>query len=168
MDKFLDFISINGWTMVMSAANLLILCYILKRILFKKVQVVLDKRQAEVDTIYNTAEKAQSDAEEMRTDYTARLANAKNEASSIVKTATNSAQLKSDNIIQEATTHASNMKTKAEADIEQEKKKALNEIKDEISGMAVDIATKIVSREVNEKDHKALIDDFINNVGDAI
>ena len=56
---------------------------------------------------------------------------------------------------------------KAEAQIEQEKKKAMNELKDEISGIAVDIASKVVEREIDEKDHEALISEFIKGVGEA-
>ena len=59
------------------------------------------------------------------------------------------------------------MLTKAEAEIVQEKKKAINETKDEISGMAVDIASKVVEREISAKDHEKLIEDFIKNVGEA-
>ena len=55
----------------------------------------------------------------------------------------------------------------AEADIAQERKKAVNDLKNEIGGIAVDIAGKVVEREINETDHKALIDEFIRNVGDA-
>ena len=56
---------------------------------------------------------------------------------------------------------------KAEAQIEQEKKKAMNELKDEISGIAVDIASKVVEREIDEKDHEALISEVIMGVGEA-
>ena len=45
--------------------------------------------------------------------------------------------------------------------------KALNDAKDEIGGMAMAIASKVVEREISEADHKALIDSFIENVGDA-
>ena len=54
---------------------------------------------------------------------------------------------------------------RAAADIEQEKKKAINEAKDEIGGLAMDIAGKVVEKEINEADHKKLIDDFISKVG---
>ncbi|MEG2770379.1 MAG: ATP synthase F0 subunit B, partial [Oscillospiraceae bacterium] len=74
----------------------------------------------------------------------------------------------SENILRETNAEVIALKAKAEADIAREKKKAVNEIKNEISGMAVDIAAKIVGREVDEKDHKVMIDEFINNVGDAI
>ena len=59
------------------------------------------------------------------------------------------------------------VKQKAEADIAQERKKAVNEVKDEIGGMAMEIASKVVEREIKEADHKDLIDEFIKNVGEA-
>ncbi|MEG2053724.1 MAG: F0F1 ATP synthase subunit B [Oscillospiraceae bacterium] len=164
----LEFISIDVWRMVTQTANLVILFLLLKKFLFKPVQNILAKRQAEVDTLYNSAETAQDEAEKLRDDYTARLANAKAEANDIVKTATVTAENKSENILRETNAEVIALKAKAEADIAREKKKAVNEIKNEISGMAVDIAAKIVEREVDEKDHKVMIDEFINNVGDAI
>ena len=59
------------------------------------------------------------------------------------------------------------LKEKAEADIVQEKRKAVNELKDEIGGMAMEIAGKVIEREVNEKDHAKLIDDFISQVDET-
>ena len=56
---------------------------------------------------------------------------------------------------------------KAEKEIAQEKKKAVNEVKGEIGGIAMDIAGKVIEREINEKDHEKLIDEFISNVGEA-
>ena len=62
---------------------------------------------------------------------------------------------------------AEKLRTEAEADIAQERKKAVNEVKDEIGGMAMEIAAKVVEREIKEADHQDLIDEFIKNVGEA-
>ena len=59
------------------------------------------------------------------------------------------------------------MKQKAEADIAQQRKKAVNEVKDEIGGIAMEIASKVVEREIRQADHQELIDSFIQNVGEA-
>ena len=67
----------------------------------------------------------------------------------------------------EARAQAAALKQKAEADIAQERKKAVNEVKDEIGGMAMEIASKVVEREIKEADHQDLIDEFIKNVGEA-
>ena len=67
----------------------------------------------------------------------------------------------------EASSQVTAMKEKAEKDIAQEKRKAVNEIKGEIGGMAVEIAGKVIEREISEEDHAKLIDEFIENVGEA-
>ena len=57
---------------------------------------------------------------------------------------------------------------KASADIAQEKKKALNDAKNEISGLALAIAGKVVERELNGADQADLIDRFIDGLGDEV
>ena len=57
---------------------------------------------------------------------------------------------------------------KASADIAMEKKKALNDAKDEISGIAMSIAEKVVGRQLNDADQSELIDQFINELGDGV
>ena len=59
------------------------------------------------------------------------------------------------------------MKKKAADDIQMEKQKAFREAKGELSGIALDIASQILDREVSENDHAAMIEDFIKNVGEA-
>ena len=59
------------------------------------------------------------------------------------------------------------IKQKASVDIEMEKQKAFQEAKGELSGIALDIASQILDREVNSEDHTALIEDFIRNVGES-
>ena len=55
---------------------------------------------------------------------------------------------------------------RAESEIAQERVKAFAEVKKELSGMAVDIAEQMVSRELNVKDQDRLVDEFIRNAGD--
>ena len=56
------------------------------------------------------------------------------------------------------------MLERAEEQVELEKRRAVNEVKDEISEMAIGIATAVIGRDVKEEEHKALIDDFIKNL----
>ena len=85
----------------------------------------------------------------------------------LVQNATRTAQLRSEEIVRQARADAASIKTKADADIAQQRKKAINEVKDEIGGIAMDIASKVVEREIDPKVHQDLIDEFIRNVGDA-
>ena len=58
------------------------------------------------------------------------------------------------------------MLRRAESEIAQERVKAFAEVKKELSGMAVDIAEQMVSRELNATDQDRLVDEFIRNAGD--
>ena len=84
-----------------------------------------------------------------------------------MKSAEKEASAKAEAIVSEAKDEAAGIKQRAEADIAQERKKALNEVKDEIGGLAMDIAGKVVEKEIREEDHKKLIEDFIRGVGEA-
>ena len=92
---------------------------------------------------------------------------AERKANQIVASAQKTAAARSEELLGEARAQAAALKQKAEADIAQERKKAVNEAKDEIGGMAMEIASKVVEREIKEADHKDLIDEFIKNVGEA-
>ena len=65
-----------------------------------------------------------------------------------------------------ANAEAAAILSKAQKDVELEKKRAVNDAKNEISSMALAIAEKVVSRELNGKDQKALVDQFIDELGD--
>lgn len=162
----LDIISINIWQILISMANLLIIFLLLKKFLFKPVQAVFAKREAQVKGIYDEAEKSRSSAAAMRQEYETKMAGAREEADSIVRTAVQSARRESDAIVAEASGKASHLLKKADADIAQAKQQMLQEVRGEISDLAVSIAEKVVEREINEKDHQQFVDEFIRNVGD--
>ena len=163
----LDLVSIVPWEIITQLINLLLLLLLLKHFLFKPVQNILNARQAEIDKSYADAETAQTRAEELRDEYEKRISDAKAEAADIAKAASRKAQAHYDEVVGTAKADAARLREKAEAQIEQEKKKAMNELKDEISGIAVDIASKVVEREIDEKDHEELISEFIKGVGEA-
>ena len=95
------------------------------------------------------------------------FANARSEADQLVKKAVDTANKRGESIVQEARDEATHLKQKAESDIEQERRKAYSELMGEISGMAADIAGKMVEREINASDHRELVEEFIRNAGDA-
>lgn len=162
----LEIISVNLWQILISLANLLILFLILKRFLFKPVQNMLAARQQQVDKLYGDAQQDRTAASDMKQEYEARLATAREEADSLVRTAVTTAQRKGDAILAEANTQASRMKQKAEEEITMERKQMLMDVREEISDIAVGIASKVVEREVRKADHESFVDEFIRNVGE--
>lgn len=161
-----QFVSLAPWTLIGQILNLLILVALMKKFLFKPVRSILDRRQQEIDGIYAAADADRSSAAEMKEAYGRRMSSARAEADRLVRAAVDEAGRKSDEIVDGAQRQAANLKRKAEAEIAQERLKAYAELKRDISGMAVDIAEKMVSREINGADQAALVDEFIQNAGD--
>ena len=164
----LDFLTIDKGTIIGTLCNTLILFLILRHFLFGRVNKVLENRQKLIETTYEDADKAKENALALETDYTQKLITAKEESAEIVKNAAKKAQVRSDEIVFAAKNEASNLMDKANSDIEHEKKRAINQIKDEISDIAMAVASKVVEKEIKAEDNDRLIDDFIANIGEKI
>ncbi len=164
MNEALELISVNFWHIIVAIANLLILTLIVRKFLFKPVQKILAERQAEVDNLYQQAEESAASAENDKQMYHEKLEKAEHEVEEIIKSATVRAERLGDEIVAEANAKADAAIKKADADIAQSKKKAINEIKNDIAGISVSIAEKVVEREINEKDHNDIIESFIDQL----
>ena len=167
MDLYQALITLDGWTFLAQICNLMIQLVICKKLLLNPVKKVIAERKAKADSQIADAEKLRTEAEAMKAEYEQNLQNARAEANEIVANAQKTATARGEEIVGEARAQAAALKQKAEADIAQERKKAVNEVKDEIGGMAMEIASKVVEREIKEADHQDLIDEFIKNVGEA-
>ena len=167
MELYQALITLDGWTFLAQICNLMVQLVIFKKFLLKPIKQVIADRKAKADSEIADAQKLRTEAEAMKAEYEQNLQNARTEANQIVATAQKTATARSEEIVGEARAQAAALKQKAEADIAQERKKAVNEVKDEIGGIAMEIASKVVEREISEKDHKDLIDEFIKNVGEA-
>ena len=167
MELYQALITLDGWTFLAQICNLMIQLLIFKKFLLKPIKQVIADRKAKADSEIADAQKLRTEAEAMKAEYEQNLQNARTEANQIVATAQKTATARSEEIVGEARAQAAALKQKAEADIAQERKKAVNEVKDEIGGIAMEIASKVVEREIREEDHRDLIDEFIKNVGEA-
>ena len=160
----LDVISVNIWAIVASLANLLILTLIVKRFLFKPVKKIVDARRAAIDNDYAQAQAARDQAEESRQNYEAAMAAAKQTSDQIIADATRTAEYRSNEIVAEARQKATDIRRQAEADAVLERKKAEDEMKREIADVSTQLTGKLLKREINEEDHRALIDDFLKDL----
>ena len=165
LDKFESFVGVNFWTMIFAWVNLLILYIAFKKFLFKPLKKMIDSRQQEIDDMYTDAETARESAGELKAEYEEKMSRATEESEEILKAAHRRAQLKEEEILKEANAEASRVLERAEEQIELEKKRALNDVKDQVSSMAIGIASAVIERDVSEDEHRELIDDFINNIG---
>ena len=119
---FQSFVTIGWWELCVTICNLLITFLIVKKFLFGPINKMLEARENEVRELYATAEADRTAAETMKRDYTASIANAKDEAAQITANATKRATARSEEILADANRQASDMVRKAEESIELEKK----------------------------------------------
>ena len=164
MNEYLELISLNVWHIVATIANLLILTLIVKKFLFKPVQKIMAERKAQVDNLYREAEESIDSAEKSKAEYEKKLEAADETVEGIIRDASKRAEAAREEIIADANRKARETAEKAEREIAQEKKKAINELKNEISSISVEIAENVVGREIDENDHRELIDSFIEKL----
>ena len=161
------FVGANWFTMLAAWCNLLILYLFLKKLLFKPLKNMIDSRQKEIDDMYADAEGSKAEAAELKVEYEQKLENANNESEEILKNAMRRAKLREEEILREANDTAARTVERAYEQVELEKKRAINEVKNEVSEMAIGIASAVIERDVNGEEHNDLIDSFIENMGDG-
>ncbi len=166
MGQFEAIIGVNPWTALFVLLNTLTIFFVGKKYLFGPVSKMIEDRQKEIDDQYAAADEAKANALALEADYTQKLSVAAETSERIVKEAVARGQAREEEIVQNAKKEASAILDKANADIAQEKKKALNDAKDEISEIAMVIATKVVARQLTGDDQTAMIDSFIDGLGE--
>ena len=168
MGYFQDFIGVDLWTALFVLLNTLAVIFVGTKFLFKPVMNMIQQRQQEIDDMYANADAAEKSAKALESEYNEKLAAAKDTSERIIKEAVARGHGREEEIIRQANREAAAIIDKASADIALEKKKAINEAKDEISVIAMAIAGKVVGRSLTDTDQAKLVDSFIEELGDGV
>ena len=155
------------WELVIQIINTIVLFWVLKRILFKPVLSIIDARENAIKSDIATGEQAKSEGLALKAEYEQKLAAVKNEGQEIIKQATLRAEQKSEEIISTAKEEAISLKERANKDIAQEKQKVMNELKNDISSIAILAASKVIEKDIDQAKHEEMINKFIEEVGEA-
>ena len=164
---FEELLGVNPWTAAFTLLNTVALFLVMKKFLFKPVLKIIDDRQQEIDQMYSDAGQASENAKVMEAEYRQKLEEAAQTGERLVKEATARGQARQEEILRQANQEADAIRAKAMADIAREKKKALNDAKNELADLAVDIAGKVVGHSLTENDQSILVDQFIAELGDS-
>ncbi len=165
MGYFEEFIGVDLWTALFTLLNTLTVIFVGKKFLFKPVMKMIQDRQKEIDDLYSDANAAKSQANALESEYRQKLSTAQATSEKMLQEASARAQAHEEDILRQANAEAAAMKERANAEIALEKKKAINDAKNEISDLALTIAGKVVERELSRQDQADLIDRFINEIG---
>jgi len=168
MDLYQSLVSVNPITLIAAICNLFIQLFVFKKFFWNKIVAVIDARREAADKEIKDAEEAKAEALAIKNTYEQNMLEARDQADRILLSAQKSATTRSEEIISQAQQQAAQIKAKASADIAQEKKKAFNDAKNEISVIALAIAGKVVGRELDTEDQRNLVDSFIEELGDNV
>ena len=165
MEGFQSFIGVDFWTALFTLLNFLAVFFVGKHFLWGPVTKMIQDRQKEIDDMYSEADTVRTNAQAMEAEYRQKLQEAQSTGDRIVREAVARGQAREEEILRQASREAGAMMDKAAADIAMEKKKAINEAKDEIAGIAMEIAGKVVGRQLTDADQAQLVDQFIDELG---
>ena len=165
MDLYQSLVTVNPVTLIAQICNLFITLAVVKIFFLDKIKAILDQRREAADKEITDAQAAKAEALVIKETYEKNMLEAKAQASTILERAQKTAVTRGEEIIRQANEEAVAIRSKASADIAQEKKKAINEIKDQIADIVIMASEKVCEKEISAKDNEAIINKFIAEVG---
>lgn len=154
-----------GPTFIWTAVNLLILYFVMKRILFKPVTRFMDSRTKSIRDAIEEADKNKAESMELKKEYESLLGNARNEADRILEAARVNAGREYEEIMRTARKDAGDILMGAREEIEYEKARALDSVKNKVAELALLAASKVIEENMDNEANRVIVSKFINEAG---
>ena len=152
---------------ILIAGSFLLLIFLVKKYAWGNITSILDARAEKITNDIDEAEAARQKAEELASKREEELAGSRKEAASIVENAKETAEKNKSQILSEATQEAVRLKEKAQQEIAQNKEEALNSIKGDVADLTVNLASKLLSQQLDAEGQRRLIDRYLDELGEA-
>ncbi|CAM1659032.1 ATP synthase subunit b [Streptococcus oralis] len=152
---------------ILIAGSFLLLIFLVKKYAWGNIISVLDERAEKISSDIDGAEEARKKAEELASKREAELAGSRTEAKTIIENAKETAEKSKADILADAKVEAGRLKEKANQEIAQNKAEALQSVKGEVADLTISLAGKIISKNLDSHAHKELIDQYIDQLGEA-
>ncbi len=165
MGEALGALGLNVKIIIIQAIGFLILLWLLKKFLFGRIQDIMGRRREEIVESYEKNERTSQELEELKKSYETMVANIEDEARQKMEQAIKEAQKLGQEILAKTRQEADEMRERAFYDINQEKKKALTEIRNEVINLSMQLTTKMIQKSMDQKTAEKLVDDFIVEFG---
>jgi len=162
----LDSLGVNFKAIIIQAVGFLILLFILKKYLFGKISAVIKERTEGIKSTYTKVERDMAEAERLKSEYQRKISEAEIEAARRIQDAVVEGERISGGIIQRAKEEVELMRVKVQESIDQERKKALAEIRNQVVTLSILASSKIIQQSISPKTAEKLVDDFIEEMGE--
>lgn len=160
-------VSIDAREMIATLINFLIFFFVVKHFFYAKIKAVIAKRQDGVDAEIKSATEKNATAGKLKADYEGLIADIKSREREIIRGANTEGEVQRHEILDKAHGEAKVIMDKAMSEIEYEKRKAMNDVKSNIVDLSLFAAEKIIHKSLDQKQHEAMILDFIDKAGEA-
>ena len=152
---------------ILVAGSFLLLIVLIKKFAWDNITRTFEQRAKKISDDIDGAESARQKAEDLAQKRETELAGSRQEATTIIETAKETAEKNKAGILADAADEAGRLKEKANQEIAQTKAEAMNSIKGDVADLTVNLASKILGQKLDQEAHKELIDRYIDKLGDA-
>ncbi len=149
---------------IWSILAFLLLFVLLSRFVFPSIVKILEEREKRIDESLRKAEETREEAERLMTEYKKQLEEAKREAQAIVEQGRKLGESAKEEMIRKAQEEAQKIVEKAQAEIIREKEKAFKELQQKTGDLALDIASRLLAKNITSEDNKRLIEETLKQV----
>ncbi|GER66381.1 ATP synthase subunit b [Weizmannia acidilactici] len=157
---------LNTGDIVFQLVMFIILMLLLKRYAWKPLMGIMQKREEHIAKEIELAEKNRAETNRLLEEQRALLSQARQEGQALIENAKKQADAQREEIISTARAEAERLKNAAKLEIEQEKAKAVAALREQVASLSVMIASKVIEKEISEKDHEKLIMESIKEAGE--
>jgi F-type H+-transporting ATPase subunit b len=141
-----------------------LLFLLLSRFALPSMNRMLEERRARIQGQLEEAEDIKVEAEELRRQYEQQLRDARAEANAIIERARGDAEQVRETKVAEAEEEAEGIRQRARADAEAERARLVQQLRTQVAALSVDLAGRIVHRELDEEQHRTLVDEYIDQL----
>lgn len=152
---------------ILITGSFILLLVLIKKFAWSNITGIFAERAEKIASDIDRAEEARQKAEVLAQKREDELAGSRKEAKTIIENAKETAEQSKANILADAKLEAGHLKEKANQEIAQNKVEALQSVKGEVADLTISLAGKIISQNLDSHAHKALIDQYIDQLGEA-
>lgn len=168
MDINIDnYLRLNIQDAIMVLISTILIVLFVKKFFWKHVQAYLEARAAHIQSELDQSALNLQASENLKVQYEEKMANVKSEAKEIISIAKDNATKEASEIVLKAKENATQLKNRAAFEIENEKAKVREQMKEEISEVAFMAAKKVIAKELDEQTQKKYVEDFIDKAGEG-
>ena len=160
-------VEVHGGLLFWSVITFLLLLVVLKKVAWGPILSALESREEEIKNALSAAEKAREEAEKVSSDYEQSMKDAQVKAQKIISDSKVAAEKVKTDIEKSTEEKAELMLINAKEQINAEKENAIKDIRDIAIDLSIDIASKVIEKNIDSEENRRLIEEAMNNIGES-